>query len=111
MRLCFAQPVEQRPSKHKGHQATKHVAYPEIFEWPIEKGFRLVLCFEREYEARNNSRAQEVENETRPGFQAQGAGRYTEKRGRECSNVRNRLVARCILAFAKDEDVMAPLGV
>jgi hypothetical protein len=65
----LAEAVEQRPGKNKRHEASKHIANPEVGEGPVKEGFWIVLRLQREDEDGNNCRAQEVEDETWPGFQ------------------------------------------
>jgi hypothetical protein len=97
--LRLRQIIKQRPGKNKGHQTTKHVARPKIRKWTVEISLRRVLRFERVDEYRDHSGSQEVEDETRQGFQAQGASGDTEEGGCECANIRDGLsVATCMLA-------------
>lgn len=89
--LRLAEAIEQGPGEHKGHQPTKHIARPEVRKRPEEVGFRVALRLERVDEHGNNSRAYEVEDEPRPGFQSESACGYAEERRGQRANVRDGL--------------------
>ena len=90
----LAEAIEQRPGQNKRHEAAEHIANPEVREGPVKEGVWIVLRLQREDEDGNNCRAQEVEDETWPGFQTERASRYAKERGCERANVRDSLWRR-----------------
>ncbi|KAI7165256.1 hypothetical protein KC349_g219 [Hortaea werneckii] len=64
----FAQPIEQRPRKHKRHEPSKHVSYPEIPYWSEEVGLGVALSLQQVDKRGDEDRAKHVEDEPRLDF-------------------------------------------
>jgi hypothetical protein len=88
---CLTQPVEKGPSKHKGHQAAKQIANPEVANWTEEEGASIAFCFEREDQQGDDGCSDKVEEEARKGFEAESASGDAEKRGSQGADVGDRL--------------------
>lgn len=77
----LTKPIKQRPRQHKTHQPPKHIPQPQIPHGTEEKSLGFGIGLERENQSRDDSRAEEVEDEAGKGLQAESAGRDAEEGG------------------------------